>query len=443
VLRSPDPVALRPGGPGALADPPSPERRAADGGSLARVTDAARLAALRESALLASEAEEAFDRLTRLASKLLGVPVSLLTLIDADRQVFKSAIGLPEPVATTRQTPLSYALCQYVVADDAPVTIDDTRAHPRLREHLAVTELGVGAYCGVPLRTPEGQVLGSLCAIDLVARVWTPEDLAALSDLASVATAEVELRARTREAGRRAAALAAAEAKGAILANMSHEIRTPLTSISGYLDLVLDEEAGVVSDDQRELLGIAKRNADRLTGLLDDLLDISQLEAGAISLRRAAVDLAAATRAVADGFRAQIAAKDQELVVELDAALAPVWADPQRLTQILTVLLSNAHKYTPAGGRITVTATPGSDAVRVTVRDTGIGLTAAEQTRLFEPFYRAKNRATEEIGGAGLGLAIVRALVERHGGKMEVVSAQGQGAAIGFTLPVARAGAAP
>lgn len=126
----------------------------------------ARLAALHATPVLDARSEEAFDRLTRLATKLLGVPVALASLVDADRQHLASQVGLPEPVAISRQLPLSHSFCQYVVADDAPLVVQDAREHPVLRDSLAVSELGLVAYCGVPLRTPNGQVLGALCAID-------------------------------------------------------------------------------------------------------------------------------------------------------------------------------------------------------------------------------------------------------------------------------------
>jgi signal transduction histidine kinase len=178
-----------------------------------------------------------------------------------------------------------------------------------------------------------------------------------------------------------------------------------------------------------------KSNAERLLALINDLLDISRIEAGRIGLHRTALDLARVVRGVVSSFRPLIDTKGQALTVEVGDALPAVWGDQDRVTQILTNLVSNAHKYTPAGGRITIAAQPENEFVRVDIRDTGIGLSPEEQTQLFTKFFRGRNRASEGVGGTGLGLVITRALVELHGGRMTVSSAPGRGSTFSFTLP--------
>jgi GAF domain-containing protein len=134
-------------------------------------------------------AREPFDRLARLASRLLDVPVSLVTVVEEDRQAFPGQAGLPEPFATTRETPLSYSFCRHVVAAGLPLEIEDAREHELVRDNPAVHELGVVAYLGMPLRAPDGAVLGSVCAVDHDPRGWTEDDRRSLRDLcASVAT---------------------------------------------------------------------------------------------------------------------------------------------------------------------------------------------------------------------------------------------------------------
>jgi GAF domain-containing protein len=137
----------------------------------------------------------ALDRLTRLASRLLDVPISLVTVVEADRQVFAGMTGLAEPYATTRETPLSYSFCRHVVAARAPVRIPDARTDPLVADNPAVAEFDVGAYLGVPLAGPDGTILGSLCAIDHVPRAWSDEDRAALEDLCASVATELHLRA--------------------------------------------------------------------------------------------------------------------------------------------------------------------------------------------------------------------------------------------------------
>ena len=163
--------------------------------------DPTRLAALRRASLLDTVAEEGFDRLTRLATTVLGVPVSLVSLVDADRQFFKSAVGLAEPWASARQTPLSHSFCRHVVATGQPLVVEDARADPLFRDNLAVPDLGVVAYAGIPLVTSAGQTLGTFCAIDHHPRVWSERDLAILRDLAGAAMTEIELRTAVATAG--------------------------------------------------------------------------------------------------------------------------------------------------------------------------------------------------------------------------------------------------
>jgi two-component system, cell cycle sensor histidine kinase and response regulator CckA len=153
-----------------------------------------RLAADTRSALLDSPPEEAFDRLTRMAARLLGAPVSLITVVTEDRQFFKSAIGLPEPWASRRGSPLTHSFCRHVAASGEPLVVEDTRRHPLLRSNPAVRELGWIAYAGVPLVTPHGLVVGAFSVVDGMPRLWSERDVSLLRDLAACAASEIELR---------------------------------------------------------------------------------------------------------------------------------------------------------------------------------------------------------------------------------------------------------
>ena len=153
-----------------------------------------RVQALYETDLLDTLPERGFDNLTKLASKLLDAPVSLVSLVDTDRQFFKSSLGLAEPWATQRQTPLSHSFCQYVVANNQPFIVEDARENSLVCDNLAVPDLGVVAYIGIPLVTPDNYVLGSLCVIDNRPRTWSEEDLETLTDIAELVMTEIELR---------------------------------------------------------------------------------------------------------------------------------------------------------------------------------------------------------------------------------------------------------
>jgi GAF domain-containing protein len=153
-----------------------------------------RLAALRDSALLDTPAEESFDRLARLAAKVVGAPVALVSALDRDRQFFKSCLGLPEPWATERETPLSHSFCQHVVAAREPLVVSDARRDNRLISNLAIRDLGVIAYLGVPLITHDGHAIGTLCVIDHQPRIWTDEELNLVWDVAAAVVTEITLR---------------------------------------------------------------------------------------------------------------------------------------------------------------------------------------------------------------------------------------------------------
>ncbi len=160
---------------------------------MSALDDRRRLEALERTALLDATREDAFDRLTRLVTVLLDVPVSLVSLVQPHRQFFVSCVGLCEPFATTRESALSHSFCQHCVITGSPFVVSDARRHPLVRDNLAIEDIGVVAYAGIPLMTKDGSVLGTLCAIDSKPREWRDEELALLSDIAAAVMSEIEL----------------------------------------------------------------------------------------------------------------------------------------------------------------------------------------------------------------------------------------------------------
>jgi GAF domain-containing protein len=156
---------------------------------------------LHDTLLLDSSREESFDRLTRLTATVLNVPTAMVSLVDRDRQFFKSCLGLPEPWASQHQTPLSHSFCRHVVESRRPLVVSDVREHPLLRENPAIRDLGVIANAAAPLITPDGHVLGTLCAIDHEPRHWTTEQVDILSNLAGSVLSEIQLHAAQRNQG--------------------------------------------------------------------------------------------------------------------------------------------------------------------------------------------------------------------------------------------------
>ncbi|MCY7379359.1 MAG: PAS domain-containing protein [Gemmatimonadaceae bacterium] len=584
--------------------------------------DPERLAAVRETGLLDTEVEAAFDRLTRFAVRLVRIPASFISLVDENRDFYKSSCGFGEPLASSREMQ-GQTFCHFTVQSTEPLVIPDTRADARYRDVPTVQSLGVAAYVGIPLLF-ESQVIGAFCAIDVVPRNWTAHDVEALSDLAAMAMSEIELRAATRrsdksrqqladanthlvaqrlevelvnqhllesaterealtralteqaaagraehvrlnsvlssisdafyvldhewrftyvndqaeqvllrqrddllgrvvweefpasvnstfetqyrlavesgrvtvfeefyepldtwfevraypgpdglsvyfqdvtlrhatdaqrEASRRraedaeAAAVAANAAKSEFLATMSHELRTPLNAILGYTNLLELEISGAINPEQRLHLQRLHTSAEHLLALVNDVLDLSKLEAGEMLL---ASDLGPASEAVNGTLALATSIADGRairLVADVSAAGEVAYVgDEMRVRQILLNLVSNGVKFTEPGGEVHVstshaTALPAT--VRLTgdgpwaliaVRDTGIGISAEHQASVFLPFKQIVGGHTRTRGGTGLGLAISRRLARLMGGDITLESVPGRGSTFTLWLPAA------
>jgi PAS domain S-box-containing protein len=222
--------------------------------------------------------------------------------------------------------------------------------------------------------------------------------------------------------------------KDDFVGTVSHELRTPLTAIKGFIELVADGDAGPLSDAQREFLQIASRNTDRLGNLINDLLDVNQIEGHHLEIRNEPTDLVAVLNDVVATFKGMAEAKGLAFRAQIDS-LPSVSGDAPRLVQVFSNLVSNAIKYTPAG-EVGVRARVNQDWVEVCVYDSGIGLSPAEQSHLFTKFFRGRNPVVVESGGTGLGLVIVKAIVEKHQGTVEVESRPGEGTRFRVQLPL-------
>ncbi len=230
-----------------------------------------RLAALRDSALLDTPTEEAFDRLTRLAARILHAPAALVSLVDEDRQFFKSRTGLPEPWASLGETPLSHSFCQHTVASGQPLIIQDAREHPLVFDNLAVAELQVVAYAGIPLITSDGQVLGSFCVLDDHPRSWSEEEIAILTDLAAAVMSEIELRAATREGQRQSAERHQLQVERDLLSSSEHEARMRAEASEVTLAAVVERvPAGIVLVDRDGKVVLINEAGRRISGEAPD-----------------------------------------------------------------------------------------------------------------------------------------------------------------------------
>jgi PAS domain S-box-containing protein len=225
----------------------------------------------------------------------------------------------------------------------------------------------------------------------------------------------------------------AEELKSTFVSVVSHELKTPVALIKGYAETLRREDADWDRDTMQESLGVIAEEADHLTHLIDSLLEASRIQAGGLRLEPTDVHLARLAERVTDGFRTQTEIHQFEL--DFDPDFPPVWGDPERLREVLSNLVSNAIKYSPDGGTVWVGGRTDQTGVTVYVADQGIGIPPEEQARIFERFHRVESGLHRSTEGTGLGLYLVKAVIEAHGGRVWVESAPGRGSIFMFTLP--------
>jgi signal transduction histidine kinase len=392
--------------------------------------DTARLEALRDSALLDVPDDEAFDRFTKLAAQLLGCPVSLVSLIDKERQFFKSAHGLPPELASVRETPLSHSVCQHVVATGQPLMIMDARDHPLLRGNGAISEFGVVAYLGAPLITREGHALGSLCVIDMKPREWSEASIEILQDLAAMVMTEIDLRITGRKLRTTNLALQMTEVQRDELVHMIvHDLRNPLSSMLLALEMV-DEVS--LRKDQSDLLKIARISGDRLLGMVGEILEANKAEVGPLRLNRTPVSPSEMLLIAQE----QVARSAEAAGVNLKACIAPgvgtVLMDGGKMQRVLVNLLANAIQHSPGESTVTtsVEISDRGDALVFTVEDRGEGIPAALLPVIFDKYNPAAGRKN---GAPSSGLG------DAHGGEICVSSEVGEGSVFRVTIPRAPA----
>jgi signal transduction histidine kinase len=221
----------------------------------------------------------------------------------------------------------------------------------------------------------------------------------------------------------------------------SHELRTPLAAIKNAIQLILSGKTGEINEDQSRFLSMAERNISRLTNILNDLLNLSRIESGKIGMEFEELDLRVPIEFILTSLKPQADGKSIQLAMEIQKDLPSVYADRQRLEQILTNLIGNAIKFTPEGGKIMVSAKSlngQENRVAISVKDSGIGIPEDQREKIFEKFHQVEDSLRRSIAGTGLGLAITRGLVEAHNGKIWVESEVGKGSTFTFTLPMSK-----
>jgi len=380
------------------------------------------------------------------ALRITGADIGLVAVIadaeDGGRGLrFLANHGYPEESLTSDDGglwPLEQGTIGRVVRTGKPELVEDVKSD---RDYLPLVS-GMVTQLAVPIRREE-QIIGVIAlessqdgrlnreALDLISR---------LADHAAIAIENARLFDEVRRAN---------DAKTEFVSFVSHELKQPMTSIKGYADLLVKGAAGELNELQRNFLETVRSNADRMNRLISDLLDISRIESGRLQLAFDDISVGQVIEDALRTIRRQIEAKQQTLHVDVPSEELTVKGDRDRLVQILTNLVSNAHKYTPAGGGIAVRAQRWLDGqngfgqeqfVLCSVTDTGIGISPTDQERLFTKYFRADDPAVQNVAGTGLGLIITKSLVEMHGGQIWVKSEPGKGSTFAFTVPIVKPG---
>ncbi len=416
--------------------------------------DADRLRSLRSAQLLDTLPEEAFDRFTRLASAALGAPVALVSLVDEDRQFFKSQVGLPAWAATARQTPLTHSFCQTVVATQTPLIVTDAREDPRVQGNLAIEDLGVIAYAGVPLEGPGGHIIGSVCAIDGKPRTWTDREIGILTDVSALVTKEIELRSALAVAERRNADLKDAarglrslhaeleasrqDAETARVAtvkwssHLAHEVRTPLYAARGLVEDLVTH--GGLEGHVRDDVTLIDSTIQEALALVDEQLAAARLTASGQVVRLGTVDVGDLLHSLR-GMMRPLIRPGVAFVIDEPVDIPPLQTDAGKIAQILRNLVSNALRHTTNGGvRVHTTLSEDRRHVSFRVRDTGDGIPFAFRERIFEEY--AQVPGAENRSGTGLGLPLAAGLAAVLGGSVALTRSGETGATFTATIPV-------
>jgi signal transduction histidine kinase len=367
--------------------------------------EAERLQELRSFDILDTISEATYDAITHLAAQICEVPIALISIVDENRQWFKSRVGLD-----VAETDRDFAFCAHAICEPtALMVVDDASQDSRFSENpLVAGDHSIRFYAGAPLVTAAGNVLGTLCVMDRKPRRLRPDQEKALQALSVQVMALLELRRTVRELEEELRRLEeTTRRREAFLATVSHEIRTPLTSVIGYVEILRD---GVRDEDRLMILETVARQAADVDFLIEDLLVAARAEAKSLTVASVPVELGAQVAQVLEGLEPATTAG-----IGFERRPARAIGDPARVRQIIRNLITNAIRY--GGPEVTVSVSAGDGRAHLTVTDDGDGIPAADRERIFQPFQRSSD-ARYVASSVGLGLPIARLLAERMGGSL-------------------------
>jgi GAF domain-containing protein len=377
------------------------------------------------------------------ATHLSGTDAGVIYEYDDQREIFlprATAHLEAEIVETMLATPVrkGEGATGRLAEAPEPIQVPDILAAPaESRVRGALVQAGYRALLAIPL-VREGHLIGGLTVIRRATGAFAPGTIELLQTFATQSSLAIQNARLFREIEEKSRQLeVASQHKSEFLANMSHELRTPLNAIIGFSEVLTDRMFGELNEKQDEYLKDIHASGQHLLSLINDILDLSKIEAGKMELEVSDFDLPMVIDNALMLVRERAARRGIELHRTVDERLGQIQGDERKIRQVLLNLLSNAIKFTPEGGRIEVGAKPVGSSIEVSVTDTGVGIAPEDQEAVFEEF-RQVGMADKKVEGTGLGLALSRKFIELHGGKIGVKSEVGQGSTFTFTLPMRR-----
>ncbi|WNG59186.1 GAF domain-containing sensor histidine kinase [Archangium gephyra] len=392
-----------------------------------RLTDPNRLQALRDTGLMDTPPEEAFDRLARLAAEILNVPLTIVSLVDADKQFFKADFGLPSPFRETRELPIDASLCRYTL-EGVPIISSNALADPFLRFHPSTGPWGIVAIIVIPLINPDGHVLGTFCCIEPKVREWTAHEIKVMRELTASIMTEINLRNQI------AKLKTEQNLRDTFVAALTHDLRTPLTASKLGVQLLARRHADLPA--VQTSVARVTQSLDRAERMIQDLLDASRVKAGKpLPLKVSECDL----HAIAVQTLEELSSVYTDRFVLKAASALKMAADPIGLRRIVENLASNAAKYGAPDTPIEVLLDRSGDQVMLQVKNQGNPIAGSELLTIFEPFHRSRSATESAQKGWGIGLPLVKGIAEAHGGTATVTSSARDGTCFTITLPLTAA----
>lgn len=381
---------------------------------------------LDELQILDTLEEQVYDDLTFIAAQICQTPIALVSLIDHDRQWFKSHHGLD-----ARETPREFAFCAHAILNDQPLIVEDALKDERFHDNPLVTSgPNVKFYAGAPLILRDNIRVGTLCVIDDHARPLSEMQRQALEALARQVVSQLELRLQLQALTR------LDHAKDEFISMVNHELRTPLTSINGALSLVLHQVTGELSPQASQLIEVAYRNGERLLNIVNDILDIAKLEAGKMEMHMDSVELVPFLQKAIELNRPYCKGCNCKIELRvIDGDHVSIMGNENRLLQVMSNLISNAAKFTHENDTIEVFLGQKGNQVQIGITDHGPGIPKKNQKDLFTKFKQLGKGSNTKMPGTGLGLNICKLIVEQHGGTITCESIPGDHTTFLFTLP--------